>query len=90
MRRTFCFDLEVQQIALTDEPLTVHEYHYGGLALRGPAEWIVPKAQKENATLEKTKSWFLNDQGSDRLKGNHQHSKWVSLSGKRKTALDPS
>lgn len=76
------FDLETTQEALTDIPLIVHKYHYGGMALRGPVTWLTPKdgdpATKSDLRLP---SEFLNDLGSDRIKGNHEHARWVSLTG---------
>jgi hypothetical protein len=76
----YCFDIETTQQALTDLPLTVQKYHYGGMALRGPVAWLVDggQDQKESGSLS---SGFLNDLGSDRLAGNHQPARWVSLFG---------
>ena len=82
------FDLETAQSALTDKPLLVQKYHYGGLALRGPVAWLTEKdsdAQRSgdqsdpNAMRKPTE--FLNDHGSDRIKGNHEHARWVALTG---------
>lgn len=70
------FDLESTQSAITSDPLVVNEYHYGGFAVRGPARWVT-NANEE----EREPSGFVNDQGSDRNKGNHEHAKWVSLWG---------
>jgi hypothetical protein len=78
-----CFDLETTQTALTDKPLIVNEYHYGGMALRGPTRWLTPKDReaRENPDLIREPSDFMNDLGSDRVNGNHQHVKWVALTG---------
>ena len=65
----YCFDIESQQLALTDHELVVEKYHYGGMALRGRVEWLHAKSD------------FLNDLGSGRELGNHQHARWVSLHG---------
>ncbi|MCC7335790.1 MAG: PmoA family protein [Pirellulaceae bacterium] len=79
----YCFDIESQQRALTDQPLVVEKYHYGGMALRGRMEWL--HAEKlvgaAGGPKEVEPSDFLNDQGSGREQGNHQHTKWVSLHG---------
>ncbi len=79
-----CFDLQTTQTALTDLPLEIEKYHYGGVAVRGPSRWI--QAQNVGAAratkAEREPSNFLNDRGSDRVPGNHQHSRWVSLTGK--------
>jgi hypothetical protein len=84
------FDLETTQCALTDKPLIVQKYHYGGVAFRGPVEWLTEKdgdVQKAESKSESTDvrepSQFLNDQGSDRVKGNHEHTRWVCLTGQR-------
>ncbi len=79
----YCFDIESQQTALTDKPLVVEEYHYGGMALRGPVEWVQgEKLVGANGQAHVSQSSdFLNDLGSDRKQGNHQHSRWVSLHG---------
>jgi hypothetical protein len=76
-----CFDIESTQTALTKIPLIVHKYHYGGMALRGPVAWLNEK-QKSTKVQADAVSRFVNDHGSDRKKGNHEHAKWVSLTGK--------
>ena len=77
------FDLHTVQQAQTDQPLVVQQYHYGGAAIRGPMRWLtgkdVDKFLADGESTEPTE--FLNDQGSDRVKGNHQHSKWVTMTG---------
>lgn len=78
-----CFDLETEQTAITDLPLLINEYHYGGVVLRGPTRWLSVKdsdARKRSGHQIET-SEFLNDLGSDRIKGNHEHAKWVALTG---------
>ena len=75
-----CFDIDSTQTALTELPLTVHKYHYGGMALRGPVTWLNEKPQSATPQAA-TASRFVNDRGSDRKTGNHQHAKWVALTG---------
>jgi hypothetical protein len=75
-----CFDIESTQTALTDIPLTVHKYHYGGMVLRGPVAWLNGKSQSAKVKSAAA-SRFVNDHGSDRKKGNHEHAKWVALTG---------
>lgn len=78
-----CFDMDTTQIALTDSPLLVREYHYGGIALRGLTRWVQPKNRSQAPLGEKIEdSDFLNDHGSERIAGNHQKSRWVCLHGK--------
>ncbi len=73
------FDLESTQSLIASHPLKVDEYHYGGFAIRGPARWVTNGNAKGHDAHEA--SGFLNDLGSDRQEGNHQHAKWVSLWG---------
>lgn len=79
-----CFDLETTQTALTGTPLVVNKYHYGGVAVRGPTTWLSPNdsdIKKAAQSEELEPSEFLNDLGSNRLQGNHEHAKWVALTG---------
>ena len=77
------FDLETEQTALTALPLIINEYHYGGMALRGPTRWLSANdsAARKQRDLKIEPSEFLNNLGSDRVQGNHEHAKWVALSG---------
>ena len=62
-----CFDMESTQTALTEIPLIVHKYHYGGMVLRGPVAWLNEKSQ--NAKVQAAAaSRFVNDHGSNRRK----------------------
>lgn len=78
-----CFDLQTVQSAITEKPLTVSKYHYGGIVLRGPTRWLTEKDRGavEQPDLTREPSEFLNNLGSDRIAGNHQHAKWVALWG---------
>ncbi len=86
-RSFHCFDLETTQTALTDSPLTIGEYRYGGIALRGSERWLHPKKHKggkdagERSAESQAAFTFLNDRGSDRIQGNHEKARWVSLTG---------
>ncbi len=77
------FDLESTQRALTDKPLIVSKHHYGGMVLRGPTRWLTAQDHhvRKHPDLAREPSKFVNDLGSDRMKGNHQHAKWVALTG---------
>jgi hypothetical protein len=84
-----CFDLESIQQAITDEPLVIEEYHYGGMAVRGPVRWLSDKdsdrkssdsTAADNARAREPFA-FLNSDGQDRLAGNHAHAHWVSMTG---------
>ncbi|MEM1070073.1 MAG: PmoA family protein [Planctomycetota bacterium] len=78
-----CFDLHLVQTALTEKPLTINRYHYGGFAIRGPTAWLTASDRyaKDHADRTGSPSGFVNDLGSKRIEGNHQHSKWVAMWG---------
>jgi hypothetical protein len=78
-----CFDLETVQSALTDTPLVIEEYHYGGFAVRGPVRWLTAKDvdTRNKLDLVREPNEMLNSLGSDRIKGNHEHARWVALTG---------
>lgn len=64
------FDLESRQRCAGESPLTLNEYHYGGMAFRGAAEWF---RQKEHD--------FLTSEGKTRADGNHSRPNWVCAFG---------
>jgi hypothetical protein len=66
----FLFDLESTQTCAGSSPLTVEEYHYGGLAIRGSAAWN----GKENGD-------FLTSEGKTRADGNHSRPRWCDIQG---------
>lgn len=76
-------DLETRQSIIGDKPLTISEYHYGGVAVRGLASWLTPneKPTRDAPPSEPAPSQIINNAGSDRLKGNLEHANWVALSG---------
>ncbi|MCA8997883.1 MAG: PmoA family protein [Planctomycetaceae bacterium] len=64
------FDLKSTQRTASDSPLSVQEYHYGGMAARGAGEWLgQPEAN------------FLTSEGKNRVDGNHSRPDWVSMHG---------
>lgn len=82
-----CHDFEIVSVQQnqTTLPLQLLQYHYGGFAIRGPVEWLLPKdtdkvssdaGAREGASI-------LNDAGSDREAANHQHSRWVAMTGRQ-------
>lgn len=78
----FCFDLRLTQQALTDTPLEIQKYHYGGMAYRGPVRWLLAADRSQgDGPKQREPNGFRNDLGSDRLQGNHQHARWVTLYG---------
>lgn len=80
-----CFDLETTQTAITDKPLVINKYHYGGFALRGPTRWLTENDSyaRNHPNLKLEPSDFANHLGSNREKANHERAKWVTLTGER-------
>ena len=78
-----CFDLQTEQTAITPKPLSVGKHDYGGIALRGPTRWLTADDSdtRTRGNFARESSAFLNDLGSNRINGNHQHAKWVALWG---------
>lgn len=76
----YVFDLETTQEAITDEPLVVEKYHYGGVAYRGNVKWLLPGDGGKNKQ-ELEPNTIVNNLGQDRIEGNHAHSNWVCISG---------
>jgi hypothetical protein len=68
--RIFLFDIESRQTCAGDSPLTLNEYHYGGMAFRGAADWF---KQPEHD--------FLTSEGKTRVDGNHTRPNWVCEHG---------
>ena len=78
----FIVDLESSQTCVGDA-LTINEYHYGGMGLRGSRAWYDDKIAK-NASPDPERSGhfaFTTNEGLERLAGNHTRPKWVSLTG---------
>lgn len=63
------FDIASEISCATDSPLTVKEYHYGGMAFRGARSWTGDSAI------------FTLADGKTREAGNHSRTPWVDLSG---------
>lgn len=80
---SYSFEIKLKQTALTDKPLVIEEYHYGGFAVRGPTRWVL-RSDGDDSTGNDARepAWFLNNLGSNRVKGNHEHAHWVSMGGK--------
>ncbi len=63
-------DLTVTQNCLTDKPLILPTYHYGGLGMRGHGQW-----DGEGNAL------FLTSTGKDRKEGNFTRANWTFMGG---------
>ena len=75
----FLFDIVSVQNCVSEKPLSLSEYHYGGMAIRGNYQWL---KEKEDHSIKPGDLQFLTSEGHDRWKGNHTRPNWVALSGK--------
>ncbi|MCA9075424.1 MAG: PmoA family protein [Planctomycetaceae bacterium] len=66
----YVIDLISEQNCATDKPLSLHEYHYGGMAFRGTSQW-----------LDQDGSDFLTSEGKSRADGNHSRPHWTDAFG---------
>jgi len=65
------FDLVSTQECATPIPLTLPEYHYGGIGFRGNRQWL----GKDNCV-------FLTSDGKDRSNGHATRARWCHIGGK--------
>lgn len=73
----FLFDLESEQVNITQDTLYLNKYTYGGLAFRGSKEW------NKNDKANYKNSWqILTSEGKDTSNANHTHARWTDASGK--------
>lgn len=79
----YWFDIESTQTPLTDKPLEVEKYIYGGQGYRGPVSWLQPDDEYAKNHSEHTWSGatMLTSEGQGRLDGNHTHVKWAAIQG---------
>lgn len=75
----FLFDVVSVQECVTDKPLNIAKYRYGGMAFRGNDEWL---KEKEDHSIEPGDLEFLTSEGKDRWEGNHTRPDWVAFSGR--------
>ena len=66
----FVFDLKLTQEAASRSPLVLPKYYYGGLGVRGHAQWD-----------GKGKATFLTSEGKDVTNGNESRGRWGYLGG---------
>ena len=92
----YLFDLESVQSCASESPLTLNEYRYGAMAIRGNAQWFDPDYAEVMQAWEKEKKKnpdapapsmpppgdFLTSEGKNRLDGNHTRPNWVDMFGK--------
>lgn len=70
IQNRFLFDLESVQKCAADKPVTIAKIHYGGMTLRGRADWA--KRRDYN---------YLTSDGNDKSNGNQTRPQWVEMYG---------
>lgn len=70
IRDLHIFDIESVQTCVAKTPLTIAEYHYGGFAYRGSAEWI-----------KNDQHHIITNETEDREVGNHTKPNWTAVYG---------
>ena len=75
----FLFDIVSVQQCASDKPLSLAEYHYGGMAIRGNYQWL---KEQGDQSVKPGDIQYLTSDGKDRLEGNHTRPNWVAFSGK--------
>jgi len=70
------WELISEQTNVTDDTLYLNAYHYGGLGVRGRAEWNA--ADSLHFTNE---AQFLTASGKNRSTANHQRENWCAIYG---------
>lgn len=66
----FLFELASTQALVGNSPLNLHEYIYGGFALRGHEEW-----------RDTTQVAVLTSEGADRITADDRLARWVAIAG---------
>jgi hypothetical protein len=66
----YLFDITSTQSSASPSPVTIEKYHYGGMTIRGHADW------HDHRTYD-----FLTDDGKTKLDGNQTRPRWVDLFG---------
>lgn len=66
----FLFDVESTQTCASGAPVVVEEMYYGGLMIRGHADW------QEHKDFD-----YLTSEGKTKLDGNHTRPTWVDIYG---------
>lgn len=62
-------DLTSTQLCMLDHPITIAEYHYGGMCIRGSSEWAADKVT------------MRTNETSDRIAADHTRPRWAAMTG---------
>lgn len=71
----FLFEIESTQTLIAQSPLRIEKYHYGGMAIRGTAQWYSESKEAVPPGMMKT------DAGLGREEGNHSRPGHVTMHG---------
>ncbi len=86
-------DLESRQVNISDVPLKIAKFHYGGLAIRGSHDWYdaglesrINKLMKGKASADELGKVvplrdYLTSEGKTWLNGNATPARWVEMHG---------
>ncbi|QDT43289.1 hypothetical protein Pan241w_33890 [Gimesia alba] len=66
----FLFDIKSTQSCATQQPVTIDKIHYGGMTIRGHADW------HDDHSYD-----FLTSEGRNKENGNQSRPRWVELYG---------
>ena len=72
----FEIEIEIEQKCLTETPVVMEEYHYGGFAIRGTALW-----NDEAGDLFKSPMNILTREGKNKAGSNHTRPGWIAAWG---------
>ncbi len=77
----FIWDIELAQQNISQSPLELLPYIYGGMAFRGSASWNDTTIADPIETARPHDASFLTSDGKGRLEGNHTRPEWVCMFG---------
>lgn len=66
----YLVDLHSLQQCAGAKPLVIEKYHYGGMAIRGHADWLGEEVER-----------IVTSEGKNRVDGNHTRPAWVKMTG---------
>ena len=72
----FEIEIEIEQKCLTETPVVIEDFHYGGFAYRGPAQW-----NDEAGDLFKSPMSIVTREGKNKTESNHTRPGWIAAWG---------
>jgi len=72
----FLIDIDSEQWAATADSLLINEYHYGGMAFRGSAQW-----NEVDSLAYRSEMRVLTSEGKARAEANHTRPNWTAAYG---------